>query len=151
MTTHHQTSGNIIQNTTLTCRNLLLGGMTLAVLSCASTPTIHTQSAPGLSVSEYKTFAYISPLGTDDSKYGSLLSKKLKDRTTTALTAKGFTYDETSPDMLVNFTASVKQKTDVDSMPTGFYGDPDNSRRSQHRSCRRGKRSSRRFRSFLGG
>ncbi|MGB3620923.1 DUF4136 domain-containing protein [Ketobacter sp. MCCC 1A13808] len=118
--TYTRASNSVPQKTQLTCRSLILGAMAITMLGCASTPTIHTQSAPGVDISRYKTFAYISPLGTDSSEYGSLLSNKLKAGTRAALTAKGFTYDEKNPDMLVNFTATVKQKTDVESIPGGM-------------------------------
>jgi hypothetical protein len=96
---------------------LLLGG-------CAtSSPDIHIQADPGADFSRYRSFAFFSPLGTDKAGYGSILSLHLREATRRALEARGFRYDETRPDLLVNFNARVEDKTDVVSFPSvGYYG-----------------------------
>jgi len=93
--------------------------------ACSSTPKVTQQSAPDVNIANYRTFSYISPLGTDRSGYTSFLSADLKKATQTALEAKGYSYTETSPAMLVNFSVSVQQKTQVEpmpAMPVGRFG-----------------------------
>lgn len=99
-------------------RSALIACCMLLIFGCTSSPTVNTQSAPDLQLSNYKTFAFFSPLSTDHSKYGSLLSQRLKKNTRAALEAKGYVYDENNPQMLINFSTDKVQKTDVDSMPS---------------------------------
>lgn len=95
----------------------------LFLSGCASTPRVSTQAAPDANLPSFKTFGFYSPLGTDKGNYGSLLSQKLKTATRTALESKGLTYKEQDADLLVNFNITTTQKTDVNTMPTGYgYG-----------------------------
>ncbi len=103
------------------CLSILALAALLA--SCASTPRVDTQTAPGVSLGNYDTFGWVEPLGTDRAGYASFLSNSLKTATRSVLEAKGYTYAESSPKMLVNFNVSVQQKTDVDNFgPPIAYG-----------------------------
>ena len=99
-------------------RNAFITCCVLWVLGCSSSPTISIQSSPDLQLSNYKTFGFYSPLSTDHSEYTSLLSQRLKKNTQAALEAKGFVYDEKDPQMLINFSTSKVQKTNVDTVPS---------------------------------
>lgn len=92
--------------------------------ACATTPSVDTQSAPGVDIAGYDTFGYVSPLGTDRAGYTSFLSQSLKNAARSALEAKGYRYEESNPAMLVNFNVSVQQKTEVDTLaaPPIAYG-----------------------------
>jgi hypothetical protein len=97
----------------------LLGG-------CASGPDIRVTSDPAANIAAYKTFNYVSPLGTDREGYESLVSSNLKDATTLELTRRGYQMSET-PDFLVNFSAKLDEKLRVSSSPAmgppmGYYG-----------------------------
>jgi len=99
----------------------LLGG-------CASGPQINVTSDPAANIAAYKTFNYMSPLGTDREGYESLVSANLKDSTTLELTRRGYTMSET-PDFLVNFSGRLDEKLRVSSSPSmspgmgmGYYG-----------------------------
>lgn len=99
----------------------------LAVLGgCASGPEINVTSDPAANIAAYKTFNYVSPLGTDREGYESLVSTNLKDSTTLELTRRGYQMSET-PDFLVNFSAKLDEKLRVSSSPAmgpgvGYYG-----------------------------
>lgn len=101
----------------------------LAVALGACNSTAQVRSAPGADIAGMNTFSFVSQLGTDRAGYASFLSTSLKNVTRTALEAKGYRYSETNPDMLVNFSGSSQQKTEVDPMVAagpgmggGFYG-----------------------------
>jgi len=97
----------------------LLPAILLSALgaACSTTPSVKVQTAPGLDLTRYDTFAFVSPLGTDRSGYASFLSQDLKQATQSALEAKGYKYSESAPKMLVNFTVNVSVKTQVDPAP----------------------------------
>ena len=71
------------------------------------------RAAPGANVADYKTFSFVSPLGTDRAGYSSFLSSSLKSATRSALEAKGYTYSESGAKMGVNFSGQAQQKTEV--------------------------------------
>ncbi len=93
---------------------------------CASGPKINVTSDPGANIAAYKTFNYVSPLGTDREGYESLVSSSLKDATTMELTRRGYQMAE-KPDFLVNFAGKLNEKLRVSSTPAmgppiGYYG-----------------------------
>ena len=107
---------------------VLLGCALLA--ACASGPTIRSQSNPSVNLASYETFGFFSPLATDKDGYESVLSARLKAATRQNLEAKGYVYDEASPDLRVNFFANIEDRQDIRTYPTapmtpmmgGYYG-----------------------------
>lgn len=95
---------------------LLLGG-------CAPlAPDVRVHSSPEADFSRYRSFAFFEPLGTDRSGYSSILSQHLRTFTRQAMEARGYRYNEDQPDLLVNFNARVRDRTEVLSMPhAGYY------------------------------
>ncbi|MDR2626122.1 MAG: DUF4136 domain-containing protein [Zoogloeaceae bacterium] len=84
---------------------VLLGG-------CAATgPEIHSQRRSGTDFSAYRSFAFFSPLGTDQAEYASLISQQLKAETRQALEARDYRYAPDAPDMLINFTLAIRKQT----------------------------------------
>jgi Domain of unknown function (DUF4136) len=102
---------------------LVLGG-------CASAPDVRVMSDPSANFALYQTFAFVSPLGTDRSGYQTLVSQELKAATQRQLQARGLRLVVSSPQLSVNFNASISDKTRVTTMPVlvepsfgvGFYG-----------------------------
>ena len=107
-------------------KKTLLPAIALSVLSaCASGPDIIYNSDPSVNVAGYSTFAFFDPLGTDTKGYGSLTSQYLKSATRTKLESLGYTYDETNPQLRINFGGQLSDKLRVSSAPTvgvGYYG-----------------------------
>lgn len=102
---------------------------TIALLAaCASKPTIRSSADPSANLSNYRTFAFVDPLGTDRSGYSTIVSAQLKSAARRELEARGYTYAQENPDLLVNFNAQLNDKLRVDSAPTGpslgvgYYG-----------------------------
>jgi hypothetical protein len=82
---------------------------------------------PAASLPSYGTFGFFTPLATDEAGYSTLLSARLKDATRHELERRGYVYEESNPDLLVNFNVNVTDKTEVRSSPSmsvgyGYYG-----------------------------
>jgi hypothetical protein len=105
-----------------TCLNLALGGALLALGACASGPEVRSNADTSVNFSQYKTFGFVSPLGTDRSGYQSIVSQQLKAATQRELEARGFRLDEKSPQLMVNFNGKLSDKIQVSSTPTPMYG-----------------------------
>jgi hypothetical protein len=86
----------------------------ITVAACASSggssssPRIITNSAPGFSLVNYKTFAYLQPLSTDRGNVRSLTSAHLIEATTRELEMSGLRFSESDPDLLINFVVSSR-------------------------------------------
>jgi len=91
--------------------------------ACSSGPTIRSDYDHGADFGRYRSFGFMSPLGTDKAGYSSLLTERLKTATRGQMEMRGYTYSEQSPDLLVNFNAKRQEKTEVTPAPPGpYYG-----------------------------
>jgi len=105
-------------------RIALLPALAVASLlsACASGPDIRSDYDHGADFARYRSFGFMSPLGTDKAGYSSLLTERLKTATRGQMEMRGYTYDAQSPDLLVNFNARLQQKTQVTPAPGPYYG-----------------------------
>ena len=112
---------------------LASGSMAALLAACASGPTVKSDYDRQADFSRYRTFGYMSPLGTDKAGYSTLLTERLKDATRGQMEMRGYVYDAANPDLLVNFNGKLQQKTEVSQAPappmgpyygyrSGFYG-----------------------------
>jgi len=107
----------------------LLAGIGI-LSSCESTPRIHTATDPGADFRHYRTFAFESRLGTDrEDGTASIVSTHLKKATRIEMEYRGYIYDETAPDLRVNFYLHTKKKVQSVAVPVapigygyGYYG-----------------------------
>jgi len=95
--------------------------------ACASGPTVRTNVDQTADFAQYKTFGFVSPLGTDRSGYRSIVSQHLMDATQRELEARGLRRLDSAPQLLVNFNARLSDKLQVTpSMAPmhagGYYG-----------------------------
>lgn len=93
----------------------------LVATGCATGPTIRVDMDPSVSLGSYKTFAFFDPVATDNSKYASLASTWLKRSTRAELERLGFVYNESEPDLLVNFFLKIVDKREIRTT-SGYYG-----------------------------
>jgi len=84
----------------------------LLLTACASGPQIQTMQAPDADFSEYETFTFVDPLGSDKAGYASLISRQLKFSIRRELELMGFTYteDPAQANMLVNAHTHLDEK-----------------------------------------
>lgn len=102
----------------------------LALGGCANSPEVRASSDPYANFSSYQTFGFVSPLGTDRSGYQTLISQQIKAAVQTQLEARGMRLVENAPQLLVNFNASITDKTQISHVPVqvqtpfsaGYYG-----------------------------
>ncbi len=97
---------------------MLLGG-------CASTPEVRVDFDRSADFTQYKTFGFASPLGTDRGGYQSIVSQYLKAATQREMEARGMRLEAGAPQLLVNFNAALNEKLRVTSVPSmgyGYYG-----------------------------
>ena len=95
-----------VMNTTIKTFCVLV----LATLAgCASGPTIITNSDPAADWTQFRTFSFFDPLGTDMGNVRSIASNTLIDSTTREMEAAGFSKDDTNPDLLINFVVTTRE------------------------------------------
>jgi hypothetical protein len=107
---------------------LLLASSLLGLLGgCASPPQARAVFDQSTDFPAYKTFGFVSPLGTDRGGYQSVVSQYLKTATQRQLEARGMRLDPAAPQLLVNFNAVLNNELRVTTQPAmgmgpGFYG-----------------------------
>jgi Domain of unknown function (DUF4136) len=102
----------------------------LTVAACASPPTVRTNVNPGTDFTQYKTFGFVDPLGTDRAGYRSIVSQHLIADTEREMQARGLTRSDSAPQLLVNFNAKLADALQVVPGPPapvmvgvgGYYG-----------------------------
>ena len=100
-------------------------GCCVLAAACSSGPTIRADGDPSVDFTRYKTFGFFDQLSTDKSKYATMLTGRLKDATRAELAKRGV-QEGPQPQLLVNFSTNVENRTEVQSTGTsasyGFYG-----------------------------
>jgi hypothetical protein len=91
---------------------------------CATGPKVRVDKDPGADMAAYKTFAFFEPAATDQARYSTLMTGRLKDATRSELERLGYTYDERAPQLRVNFFLNIIDKQELRSATAsagGFY------------------------------
>ncbi|MDO9220357.1 MAG: DUF4136 domain-containing protein [Thiobacillus sp.] len=94
---------------------LVLGG-------CASGPEVRVEYDQSTDFTQYQTFAFAHPLGTDRNGYQSILSQRLTAAARRELEARGMRLVSSNPQLLVNFNAALAEKVRVTTMPSPMVG-----------------------------
>jgi hypothetical protein len=97
----------------------------LAVAGCASGPTVTGESLPGVNMTAYKTYGWITPLATDKAGYSTIVTSNLKRAVQNEMSIRGYVYDAVNPDLQINFFTNVENRTETYSVPSagfGYYG-----------------------------
>jgi hypothetical protein len=97
---------------------LFIAAAAALVSACASGPQIRIDKDPAADMSAYKTFGFFEQLPTDQARYSTLTSTRLKLAVTNELQRLGYTYDERAPQLRVNFFVRVTDKQDIRSTPS---------------------------------
>lgn len=97
------------------------------VSACASQrgPDIRINTAPDASFSSYGTFGFPEQTGTDRGGYSTFVTDYFKAAVRDQMEQRGYRYVDANPDLLVNFYANVRHKTEVRTRPAmgyGYYG-----------------------------
>ena len=88
--------------------------LALVLAGCAASgPTIMVNTAPDTDLSDFETFNFLQPLGTDrDNGARTPMSSMLADAMTRELTSRGLTQSD-SPDLMVDFFVTTEDRMDV--------------------------------------
>lgn len=92
------------------------------VSACASGPRVVADFDHNANFESYRTFAFHDPLGTDRAGYTTILTERLKTLTRLQMEQRGYQYDPDSPDLLVNFLAQSRQKSEYVPPPPMPWG-----------------------------
>jgi hypothetical protein len=101
--------------------------LSLALLSaCATTPNIRADYDRAANFGAYRTYGFVPELGTDRAGYSTLITGHFKRAVSREMEARGYRFAESNPELLVNFFASSRERTDVQPTPrislgAGYY------------------------------
>ena len=105
---------------------------TLALISafvlaaCATRgPDIRVNSAPDATLGSYSTFGFPEQTGTDRGGYSTIVTNYFKMAVRDQMQTRGYRYVDENPDLIINFFANVRERTEVRSRPGtsfGYYG-----------------------------
>lgn len=106
-------------------RKLMLAASLALLAACASGPKIRSDQDPAANFASYRTWNFAPELGTDRAGYSTLVTTHFKTAVAREMQARGYTQSD-QPDLLVNFYTTVRERTDVQSIPRvqmglGYY------------------------------
>jgi hypothetical protein len=97
----------------LLCTALLAG--------CATGPRISAEADPRADFSQYRSFAFFSPLAIEPEGYSSASSERMKAAARAQMESRGYVFTSDKPDLWLNINAYTERRTDVSTMPTVDY------------------------------
>ena len=105
-------------------RILMSSAFALVLAACATGPDVRTDYNPAVDFKQYETFGWVSELGTDRADYSTLTTNYFKDAVRGEMEQLGYSYTEQNPDLLVNFYASMRERTETrpTAHPYGTFG-----------------------------
>ena len=98
----------------------ILATITL-VTGCGSTTKIQSDYDPGVDFSQFKTYGYYSPMGIENPNYSSLLGQMFRDAIDAQMLPRGYVKSD-RPDLLINVSARLEDKTKVTTTSNPGYG-----------------------------
>ncbi len=101
----------------------LMAMLALMLLAgCATGLRISAEADPRADFSQYRTYAFYSPLAVESEGYATLTSQRMRAAVRTQMESRGYVYSADNPDLWVNLNAYMQQRTDVSSSPFVDYG-----------------------------
>ena len=76
-----------------------------SLVAGCTTPKINTrsQSDPNVNLASYKTWGFVAEPGTNRGGYSTPITTYFKSAITREMNSRGYTYSESSPELLINF------------------------------------------------
>ena len=94
--------------------------LVLLLSACASGPTITVNSAPGTDLSNFQTFNFMQPLGTDRGNGArTTMSTMLMNSVNREMASRGLRQSD-SPDVLIDFMVAAEARMDVRTTSSGM-------------------------------
>ncbi len=102
--------------------SLTVGFAAAALLAgCASQPKVLSDYDKSADFASYRTFGFVTQVGADSTEFRSLAVKTMQAAATRQMELRGYTLSD-NPDLVINFTGKIEEKTDVESVPAPYYG-----------------------------
>jgi hypothetical protein len=98
---------------------LLLAGAAL-VQGCASKPDLRADYDKSVDFAKYHSFNFVKTPSTDTLGYGNLVTQQMEIAIKAELEKRGYQLTAT-PDLMVNFSGKLQEKTDIQSTGGGSY------------------------------
>jgi len=95
--------------------------MAAIVTGCASSHPIQSDYDHTADFSEYKTYNFFPDAGPEQTSYQSFFSKYMVAAISREMDKRGYVKSD-NPDLLINFNAILREKTDVHTTPAPMYG-----------------------------
>jgi hypothetical protein len=90
--------------------------------ACATNSTkIQSDYDHGVDFSQFKTYGYYSPMGIENPNYSSLLGQMFRDAIDAQMKPRGYVLSN-NPDLLINVSARMEDKTKVRTYSEPMYG-----------------------------
>lgn len=104
----------------------LAGGLALVfssllLVACSSGPNIKADYDPTVDFSQYQTFNFYNPLGIENPNYSSILGQMFRETLTRQMELRGYTLSD-NPDLMLNVSAILEDKTKVTTYNDPYYG-----------------------------
>jgi hypothetical protein len=109
------------RSSALTLSALMLSLMTLLQACANSGPLVRADYDKRVAFDGFHTFGFPAATGTDRGGYTTLVTTYFKDAVQREMTARGYTYVATNPDLLVNFYSESRQKISAYSRPMSTF------------------------------
>ena len=102
--------------------SLAVGLVATALLAgCASQPKVLSDYDKSADFARYRTFGFVTQVGADSTEFRSLAVQTMQAAATRQMEMRGYALSDT-PDLVINFTGKIEEKTDVESVPAPYYG-----------------------------
>jgi hypothetical protein len=108
-----------MRRTSLSLALLLLAGAAL-LQGCASKPDLRADYDRSVDSARFHSFNFVKAPSTDTLGYGSLVTRQIEEAIKAELEKRGYKLAE-APDLLVNFSGKLQEKTDIQSSGGGYY------------------------------
>ena len=108
-------------------RSLQISSLTVALVAtallagCASQPKVLSDYDKSADFARYRTFGFVTQVGADSTEFRSLAVQTMQAAATRQMEMRGYALSDT-PDLVINFTGKIEEKTDVESVPAPYYG-----------------------------
>ena len=102
---------------------LLASGVVAAVLlsGCASGPSVQADYDKSADFGKYRTYGFVTQVGADSTEFKSLAMQSMQASAARQMELRGYARSDT-PDLVINFTGKMEEKTDIESVPAPYYG-----------------------------
>lgn len=94
------------------------------VAACTSAPGMRSDMDPEADFGQFRSYGFVEVPGTDQAEYQTLVTGHFKRALRREMDARGYRYEETDPDLLLNFNVTISERLHVSNLPAAgiYYG-----------------------------